>query len=403
MKRIAIFCDGTWNNRDKTEHDTNVARLREAVSPVDPHGTPQIATYFAGVGRGAGNRKVSQLIDKFGGAAFGWGLNRDLKLAFRYIAKHYEPGDEIMLFGFSRGAYTARTLGGLIRAVGIPAKDQKHRINAAIDRYRNRSDATHPASESSFRFRLGFAPGVNTGEKELQWRLRHGHAQGKRVYINYLGVWDTVGSLGVPNLLGAVAKIVNRKYQFHDTKLSRSTRAGRHAVAIDDPVLVYKPTLWTNLSLLNQGHEKGPADQPYQQRWFPGEHGTIGGSRAERQLSDLTLHWIAQGAVEAGLALDFNKLPPVPDPASQPHRASFGAGGGGVLAAIPFHREGPDRIAWLSEPAIDRLRDGDHTNAPYDPAPLRLLRKALAPVIGRPYRAPRYPQPNPPKPNPPIP
>ena len=128
-KNIAIFCDGTWNKSDAPA-PTNVVRLAQAVRNTQPKGQEraQVVIYVEGVGTGRGAGKLAKFMDRNLGGMFGWGLLENIKEAYRAIIFNYEPGDQIFLFGFSRGAYTARSLAGLIRKAGILPRDKVHLI-----------------------------------------------------------------------------------------------------------------------------------------------------------------------------------------------------------------------------------------------------------------------------------
>jgi len=165
MKRIAIFIDGTWNRPD-AEHPTNVVRLAQAVRPygdpqVDegdpPLGMPQIVLYSPGVGSGRGNNWAARRLDRLLGGALGWGLTDIIEEVYRNLVFVYEPGDEIMVFGFSRGAFAARSLVGLIRSCGIPRRNKLADIPKAMARYRSRDNDTHPDHEETLKFRAGAA------------------------------------------------------------------------------------------------------------------------------------------------------------------------------------------------------------------------------------------------------
>lgn len=305
MKRIAIFCDGTWNRAD-AKHATNVVQLSQALSFITESGTFQQMIYVQGVGTGRGAGKITRLVDKLGGGAFGWGLTENIEEAYRGLAFSYQPGDEIYIFGFSRGAYTARSLAGLIRSSNIPPRSRIDRIPDAISRYRSGEKKTKPDDIESFEFRLGINADLTTSQKEEDWRALQGHQIGQRLSIAFLGVWDTVGALGLPGHFGIVAKMFNRKYDFHDTFLSHSVLAARHAVSIDEHRRTFRPSLWKNLDKLNGTEKSGK--RPYRQSWFPGDHGSVGGGGDIVGLSDNALLWIAEGAKIAGLKFEDDVL-----------------------------------------------------------------------------------------------
>ena len=298
MKRIAIFCDGTWNRSDAT-HPTNVMRMARLVHRTAAMGVTQQVIYVSGVGSGRGTNAISRAVDRVTGGAFGMGLSRNIEETYWHLAFNYEPGDEIYIFGFSRGAFTARSLAGLLRSAGIPPQDNLRRIPEAMKMYQSRGADGHPDAEASLAFRADFSPGVATSEKDLKARSAPAHI----LKIAYLGVWDTVGSLGVPNQL-FLSKFINWRYQFHDHALSSSVAAARHAVAVDERRRNFMPTLWDNLDRLNGD----TVTRPYRQLWYPGDHGAIGGGGNLRDMPDVTLGWIAEGATRAGLELQADLL-----------------------------------------------------------------------------------------------
>ena len=318
MKRIAIFCDGTWNRHD-APHPTNVVRMAQAVQLTARDGRNQHVIYQIGVGSGRGGNKLAKILDKFGGGALGWGLTENIEEAYRALVFCYEPGDEVYIFGFSRGAYTARSLAGLIRSCGIPPREKVGEITAAIERYRSRDPETHPDDPESFLYRRKLSPYVATSESEFNWRVQSKAGLCVKLNLAYLGVWDTVGALGVPGFL-ASAKLLNQKYQFHDTDLSRSVGSARHAVAIDERRKTFPSSLWDNLDQLNAlaltGDRKAQIDPttledwPYRQEWFPGDHSTLGGGVEKPGLAAASFEWIAEGARKAGLDM----RPEVVDP-----------------------------------------------------------------------------------------
>ena len=351
FKRIVIACDGTWNRLD-APHPTNVAKIARAVFPVGPDGVAQVVCHLDGVGTGRGTGRVAQALDRALGGALGGGLLATLADTYRFLVFAYAPGDEIYLFGYSRGAYTARSLAGLIRNCGILERRHADAIPAALALYRGRTPDTGPDSPAALAFRAARAGHVTVGRREAAWRAERGLPAGTPLGLAYIGVWDTVGALGVPSDLG-IARWLNRGLAFHDTALARTVAAARHAVAIDERRRTFPPTLWDNLEALNAA----TAGRPYAQHWFPGDHGSVGGGGAVTALSDDALVWVADGAAAAGLALDPEAL--AGWRAGRDWRGPLGARGAGplwrrVLALESRDREGPARVADLARAAIRR-------------------------------------------------
>ena len=293
MKRLVVCCDGTWNRADQTEGDTlcptNVVKLAIRIAKQDG-AIPQVISYDQGVGTG-------NAVDRFTGGAFGKGLEQNVYAAYRFLVANYEPGDEIYLFGFSRGAFTARSIGGMIRKCGILARPYSQRYPEALALYRDAS--VHPESETALQFREQFSC---CGRDDVK--------------IKFIGVWDTVGSLGIP--LRGLRWVTAKKYQFYDTELSGTIEYAYHALAIDEHRAPFVPTLWV---------EKPKQGQTVEQVWFAGVHSDVGGGYPEPQLSDVALEWMLQKAKGAGLALDEKTIAAHPITLSvrgRPHESRVG-------------------------------------------------------------------------------
>lgn len=298
MKRLVFCFDGTWNKID-APHPTNVVIVAESVLPYTPNKISQLIYYDEGVG--------TARLEKYLGGIFGIGLLKNIAEAYRFLIFNYQPGDEIYVFGFSRGAFTARSFCGLLANCGVPLRKFAGRVNEAIARYKGRTD-TKECAEDLRSFRLEVSPEVCINNDELEWRKNKGHLTNTLLGVCYLGVWDTVGALGIPASFERL-NWANKRYRFHDTKLSSFVRSARHAVAIDERRKDYAPTLWTNIDELNnQAQFKGDlGDAPYQQIWFPGTHSSVGGGGERRGLSDRALDWVLDGARQAGLVLDISQ------------------------------------------------------------------------------------------------
>ena len=299
MRRLLIFCDGTWN-KESSGALTNVVTAAQVVKPVGDDGIDQIVCYIEGLG----TTFVISRLESIAAGALGWGLFDRIADAYRFLVFNYQPGDQIFIFGFSRGAFTARSLGGLIRKCGIIPKSEVGKIGMAYDFYR-RGDI-HPDSPLAQQFRAQHSPHTLMKDLDRDWRRDNGYLVPDlpNFTVQYLGVWDTVGELGVPKYL-LLGHLLNRKYQFHDLDLSSTVVAARQALAIDEDRLEFEPTRWDNLPTLNQ--IPGRAGN-YQQLWFPGDHGSVGGGGDIRGLSNATLVWILEGAVEQGLSLEDHVL-----------------------------------------------------------------------------------------------
>jgi uncharacterized protein (DUF2235 family) len=274
MKRIVICCDGTWNKGDQ-KYATNVVKLRNALKLTSATGVKQMPYYLDGVG-------TKSWVDRLPGGVFGSGLWQNVQKAYRHLVEYYEPEDEIYLFGFSRGAYTARSVVGMLRKCGILKRDRIGEIESAYDFYRNRD--VKPVEKEAVDFRLERSLALAPGEPGFENVPR----------VKFIGVWDTVGSLGIP--LGTLGRVFNRKHRFHDVSLSRTVDNAYHALAIDEGRRPFAPTLW----------EKNPhaEKQVMSQVWFAGVHTNIGGGNADARQSDRALLWMMAKARSCGLEFD---------------------------------------------------------------------------------------------------
>ncbi len=289
MKRIAIFCDGTWAEPNSPT-PTNVYFLSQCVADSDG-AIQQHHHYFPGVG---------VQTNVLSGGIWGEGLDLKVLEAYRWLCGAYQLGDDIFVFGFSRGAYTARSLVGLMRTCGVLSGANVERAAEAMEIYRQRGGGPDTQRARDFRARYAEAsvdPALIAARREDQ---PSGESNPHMLRVRYLGIWDTVGALGVPELVPLSRHFMD-KYRFHDCALSRHVEYARHAVAIDEYRTAFAPTLWSRESIaeINAIHR----EQRVEQDWFPGDHGSVGGGGEFRQLSNASLLWIAEGAERAGLKL----------------------------------------------------------------------------------------------------
>lgn len=268
MKRIVLCFDGTWNKpADENlptvqQVETNVRRFYESVKETGADGAKQLKWYDEGVG--------TRWYDQFIGGAIGTGLEINIVQGYEFLCKNYEDGDQVFVLGFSRGAYTARSLVGMVRNCGlVESKYLALRVGIAYGIYRTRDDG--PDSITAKLFRSSFC---------------------RDMRIKFIGVWDTVGALGIPSDL---IKTLNMKfYEFHDTELSGIVDNAYHAVAIDEHRGDYDVCLW---------NPKSKPGQTMEQRWYIGAHCDVGGGYADRRLSDVPLRWIQDKASALGLGV----------------------------------------------------------------------------------------------------
>lgn len=324
MKRLIVCCDGTWQKLENP-YPTNVVKMAQAVKPIASDGAAQIVFYDPGIGTG-------NPVNKLFGGAFGKGIDRNIQNTYRFLCLNYVPGDEIYLFGFSRGAYTARSLAGMIYNSGLLSRPHIRKAPEAYCLYR---DEVKPNDPQMIEFRRKY---------------------GDRPPITLLMCWDTVGSLGIPDLLPLLPldALVNNKYRFHDTTLSRIIENALHAVAIDERRKVFDVTPMTK-------SPKAP-DQKLHQVWFAGNHGCIGGgSEAQRGLSDSPLQWTIETIRQLGLGLDLDPSTVLtgiqPDPNSDFSNAQLSPISRLALLTGTKLRDTSDRFEDIHESVKQRWRD----------------------------------------------
>lgn len=260
MKNIIICADGTWQS-PRSATGSHVLRIARGVAPEDGFGAKQVVFYDWGLGSD-GSRLTAGIT--------GRGIDKNILDCYRFIVHNYDEGDRLYLFGFSRGAYTVRSLTGLIHNSGILQRAHAGYIDEAYRLYRQRSPDSAPGKHRATAF-----------------RKRYAVADTCRVH--FVGVLDTVGSLGIPApFLGTLG---TDRYLFHDTQPNHIINHARHAVSIDENRQDFEPALWTSA----EGCD-------LQQVWFAGVHSDIGGSYSDHSLGDHAAQWLAREAQVCGLA-----------------------------------------------------------------------------------------------------
>lgn len=256
--------------------------MKSLCAEADATGTPQATYYDIG---------VNGII----GGTFGRGLGHNIIEAYKWLIEEYSAGDNIFIFGFSRGAYTARSLAGLIAKYGLLKLGAPLGIDQIYERYKRADDKTI--------WKLCQERDEGTLDEKMcsleeRWLLKYS----MRVPIKMVGVWDTVGKVGVP--FGNLRGISSSTLGFFHTGLRKSIENGYHALAIDEHRRAFPPTLWT----VRKPHDpKEPMPQlrplsSVEQRWFIGAHGNVGGGYPSDVLAQIPLRWIVRKASSLGLA-----------------------------------------------------------------------------------------------------
>lgn len=386
FKRL-IFCfDGTWNKL-AANTPTNVVLTAASIERIAADGVAQIIHYDEGVGTG--------VREKFSGGIFGAGLDINLREAYRFLLFNYDPGDHIHVFGFSRGAFTARTFVGLLRHVGPLRRLHVDRIDSAIALYKARVRSTPDHLTALRKFRADYANGVCIDAGEDAWRCANieSYVAGSAplMTVKFLGVWDTVAAMGVPAIFPG-SSWFNREHLYHDMKVDGFVETMRHAVAIDERRATFPATLAEGLEGLNRERGFAPDDlkAPYQERWFPGVHGAVGGGGDIRGLSDAALSWVLQGAKQAGLRLDTEKGTRIHGFAPDPNAPLQNVTGSkpGLMDKVAADRSGP-RHAWQVHASAQRRWAGLTLGTPrYQPRTLAMVAAQLDALALAPFTPP---------------
>jgi uncharacterized protein (DUF2235 family) len=275
-KRLALFLDGTWNSVDS---NTNVWRMRSLCASKSSDGQPQLVYYAIGV-----NGVL--------GSAFGKGLDENIRLAYEWFVENYTDGDEIFIFGFSRGAFTARSLAGFVAIDGILKPGSPIGVAELFDRYKKGNE------KSIWRLmekqKAGDTADLDDQEK---WLLKYSQPAD----VKMIGVWDTVGSVGIA--AGNFEGISRSQFDYLQTGLRIHMLNAYHALAIDEHRSDFEPTLW------DVHHPKEPnavvaAPRPLsgvEQRWFVGAHANVGGGYQSDLLAQAPLRWMMRKAESHGL------------------------------------------------------------------------------------------------------
>lgn len=268
MTNIIVCADGTWNRPEEdleTDHASNVLKVARAIAPTH-QGAEQQVFYDWGLG---------SYHSALGAGVTGRGIHKNILDGYRYIVGNYAPGDRLYLFGFSRGAYTVRAISGLIYNCGIVKRPQARLSLQAWNIYKSTAKKNHP-----------------DGDGAVAFRRQNAHPSRD---IAFVGVWDTVGALGIPfSLLG----LFDAKDEFYDTKMGPNIAVTRHALAIDERREDFAPTLWTPRPGVD-----------LKQVWFAGVHSDVGGSYGPDETSgacgsDAPLGWMVDQAEQAGLGFE---------------------------------------------------------------------------------------------------
>ncbi|KAI5465661.1 hypothetical protein BGZ63DRAFT_348553 [Mariannaea sp. PMI_226] len=300
IKRLIACCDGTWmdsdngyqkkgilNSEGTLQVPSNVTRISRCFKRRCSDGKLQIIDYQSGVGTG------SNTLDSITGGAFGLGLSERMRETYSYLCANYMDGDEIILIGFSRGAFTARSVAGMVAELGLLTRDgiehfypifedMEHWNNPDYDDpfpndpFPNKPKGPNAAAE--YRSRL---------EKMGYTRVRQNDGAGDLIKIKAVAVWDTVGSLGIP--------------RWYDTSLSDRIEHAFQALALDEHRPPFSPAVWERLP-------SNKDDTDLRQVWFPGNHANCGGGWDDQGMANITLAWMMDQLASIGVEFDTPSL-----------------------------------------------------------------------------------------------
>ncbi|KAH0541952.1 hypothetical protein FGG08_003584 [Glutinoglossum americanum] len=302
-KKLVVCCDGTWMNADNgyvkdnpwwpwssghLQVPSNVTRIARSILPYHKDGRNQIVYYQAGVGTGM------FAMDKILGGATGEGLSENIREAYAFVAHNYQEanekneGDEIFLIGFSRGAFTARSIAGLIECIGVLTKLGMGHFYEIFKDYEKSGDHNWAVEYQKRSLDRPFANRPNIRDPAYGKGLEERHlSRVTGVKVKAIAVWDTVGSLGIPRISWLdclfFASALNREYSFHNTKLSNSIEHAFQALALDEMRPPFAPAVWEKPDNVNT---------ELVQVWFPGVHCNVGGGNDDQELADITLAWM---------------------------------------------------------------------------------------------------------------
>ena len=278
MKHLILCADGT-GNLGGTTPDSNVYRTYHLVDRADPT-TPQLTYYDNGVGT------ASNTYWRAFTGAFGFGFKRNVLELYEYVARNYDPGDRVFLFGFSRGAAEVRALSGMIASTGLV--DGRNLDKKSLDK----------KIEAAYRHY----------KKKRSGLLFSSHGA---IDLTFIGVWDTVSALGFPKywrIAGILSPILNGLFHgldwlcditifahnFYNYELTDNVKHAYQALAIDDERLSFEPKVWK---------EPPTSKTTVEQVWFAGAHSNVGGGYGRAGLSHIALEWMLSKAVAVGLKL----------------------------------------------------------------------------------------------------
>ncbi len=276
-KKLIVCADGTWSNPSQKDREqyrpSNVVKIASSLAPCDSQGNNQIIYYEPGIG-------TEGLVDPWVSGFTGVGLSRSVRAAYTFLIHNYQPGDLVYCFGFSRGAFVVRSLCGLVGKVGLLKRQYVFLCDEAFELYRTTDVEAESPEMADFRNGRVHPDPIDDARNPF--------------IVHFVGVWDTVGALGVP--VGGMAGWTSTGLAFHDTTLNPHLPYAYHALAIDERREAYTPAVW----------KRAPSahNRDVQQVWFCGAHGNVGGGYEDMGLASIAFIWLKEKAQSCGLEFD---------------------------------------------------------------------------------------------------
>ena len=337
-KNIILCSDGTGNKGGQGA-DTNVYKLYNAVELFDPK-NPQVIFYDNGVGTHK-NKYIRSL-----SGAFGFGFEDNVLDLYEFLARYYDKGDQIFLFGFSRGAATVRAFAGMVEACGLLDREKCNDGAKGFQEqiFQEKLDRARTAYRKHKRRKAGDAFKAELAVKDPD------HAPDGSMKIKFIGVWDTVSALGFPQDWSAALKPfvlaldhgTDRifPHNYYNYQLNGNVANVYHALAIDDERTTFHPKVWNEC--------RADRPQSIEQVWFAGAHSNVGGGYPRAGLSNVALDWMMERAANRGLRFKPGKHDEVRRD-GHVHGRLYDSRDGIAI----YYRYGPRDIQWLCEGKLE--------------------------------------------------
>jgi uncharacterized protein (DUF2235 family) len=294
-RNLIVCCDGTGNVWKPGARQTNVVKLVQALVR-DP--ARQLHYYDPGVGTPDGYvsedpRSPGDIVKRVAGLVWGDGVWANVAGAYSFLVQTYQPGDRIYLFGFSRGAFTARAVAGVVNLFGVLRPEHDNLIPTLLETYRTKPKSPRVPEASESDTNSDTDVGKPRKREDIGDSLRSNFAYTDTdTNVHFIGVWDTVETVGLSELaMGATLT--------SDPTVKPSFIHVRHALALDERREPYSPRLYLPPSVVQEGHT-------YKQVWFAGCHSDVGGGYEEEGLANTSFHWMAREANHCGLLVEFS-------------------------------------------------------------------------------------------------